>query len=353
MKRRKWTVLFSICLTAFTVYAALDTFVIANIYQESAAEINLSMFDTEIENASNKTSVDTAASAAGSEEDTGKRGETEETSSSSHKKRPGHSKKSGVETAQDDSESESLSAENTSSEMTYEDDNISIILTEYTVNDTVVYVADVKLSSAQYLKTAFAEDAYGKNITDETSDIAENNNAILAVNGDYYGAQESGYVIRNGVVYRETASDSELLCIYADGSMQIVDQSTVSAQELVDEGVWQAFSFGPALLIDGEISVTEDEETGKAKASNPRTAIGMVDDLHYLFAVSDGRTEKSEGLSLYELASFLQQLGAETAYNLDGGGSSTMIFTEEVVNNPTSNGNNIKERKVSDIVYIG
>ena len=122
---------------------------------------------------------------------------------------------------------------------------------------------------------------------------------------------------------------------------------------VVDDGVWQAFSFGPALLIDGEISVTENEETGKAMASNPRTAIGVIDDLHYLFVVSDGRTEESEGLSLYELAAFMQQLGAETAYNLDGGGSSTMVFNGEIINNPTSGGNRIKERKVSDIVYIG
>jgi len=69
--------------------------------------------------------------------------------------------------------------------------------------------------------------------------------------------------------------------------------------------------------------------------------------------VSDGRTSESEGLSLKEFAEFLQDLGVETAYNLDGGGSSTMVFNGTVVNNPTTNGNTIKERSVSDIVYIG
>lgn len=344
MKRHKWTILFSVCLVAFTVYLTLDTFVIARAWQTEAAEMNLSLFDTEIDSAADGTVP----------VDTGSPGEAEGTSSGRRKKGPGGRNKN---TENDDgvteAGTESLPAENSSAGATYEDGNISITLTEYTVQDTAVYVADVKLSSAQYLKTAFAEETYGKNITDETSDIAEGAGAILAVNGDYYGAQESGYVIRNGVVYRETASDAELLCIYADGSMQIADQSAVSAQELVDNGVWQAFSFGPALLTDGEIAVTENEETGKAKASNPRTAIGVVDDLHYLFVVSDGRTDASEGLSLYELASFLQQLGAETAYNLDGGGSSTMVFQGEVINNPTTSGNSIKERKVSDIVYIG
>lgn len=92
---------------------------------------------------------------------------------------------------------------------------------------------------------------------------------------------------------------------------------------------------------------------GKAKTSNPRTAIGIIDALHYVFVVSDGRTSESEGLSLYELAAFMQSLGADIAYNLDGGGSSTMYFNGEVVNNPTTNGRSIKERSVSDIVYIG
>lgn len=54
-----------------------------------------------------------------------------------------------------------------------------------------------------------------------------------------------------------------------------------------------------------------------------------------------------------ELAEFMESLGATTAYNLDGGGSSTMVFEGEVINNPTTSGKSIKEREVNDIVYIG
>ena len=97
----------------------------------------------------------------------------------------------------------------------------------------------------------------------------------------------------------------------------------------------------------------QNTEVGKAMASNPRTAIGQISELHYVFVVSDGRTDQSEGLSLYELAMFLQSLGVKTAYNLDGGGSSTMVLMGEVINNPTTGGSRTKERSVSDIVYIG
>ena len=122
---------------------------------------------------------------------------------------------------------------------------------------------------------------------------------------------------------------------------------------MLKNGATQILSFGPALLIDNQISVSKNEEVGKAMASNPRTAIGVVDELHYLLVVSDGRTSVSEGLSLYELAEFMQSMNCTIAYNLDGGGSSTMVFNGEVINNPTTNGKSIKERGVSDIVYIG
>ena len=88
-------------------------------------------------------------------------------------------------------------------------------------------------------------------------------------------------------------------------------------------------------------------------ASNPRTAIGIIDELHFVFVVADGRSSESEGLSLYELAQVMKDLGCETAYNLDGGGSSTMYFNGQVINKPTTSGRSIKEREVSDIVYIG
>lgn len=253
-----------------------------------------------------------------------------------------------------DNDTENEQQEAVSTGTTYSDDNIQITLTEYRENDTTVYVADVVLSSPEYLQTAFAQSSYGRNVTEKTSEMAQDAGAILAINGDYYGAQEKGYVIRDGVLYRDTAkTDQQDLVIYEDGTMKIISEDEVTAEELLEEGAKEVLSFGPVLITDGEIAVTESDEVGKAMASNPRTAIGMIDDLHYVFVVSDGRTEESEGLSLLELAEFMDSLGVKTAYNLDGGGSSTMYFNGEVINQPTTNGKSIQERSVSDIVYIG
>ena len=251
---------------------------------------------------------------------------------------------------------ESSESTKTVTDSSYKDSNVDINITTVRKNNTTVYVADVKLSDSSYLKTALAHDSFGTNVTEATSSIATNNNAILAVNGDYYGADRSGYVIKNGVIYRNTVrSDSEYpdLAVYKDGSFKIIYETEVTAEELLADGVVNLFAFGPSLIENSEISVDQNTEVRQAMTKNPRTAIGIVDKNHYILVVSDGRTNESEGLSLYELAEVLKEYGVTTAYNLDGGGSSTMYFNGNIVNNPTTNGHRISEREVSDIVYIG
>ena len=188
-------------------------------------------------------------------------------------------------------------------ENAYTDQNIAISLDTYYENDTAIHVADIHISSPEYLKTAFAQSAYGKNVTAPTSETAASVQAILAINGDYYGVQESGYVLRNGVIYRNIGkSGQEDLVIYQDGSMEIICEDDVSAETLLEQGAAQVLCFGPGLIENGEIKVTSTDEVDKAMASNPRTAIGMIDPLHYVFVVADGRTSESVGLSLYQLA---------------------------------------------------
>ncbi|SUN79574.1 putative exopolysaccharide biosynthesis protein [Streptococcus milleri] len=243
----------------------------------------------------------------------------------------------------------------TKTNTSYKDDNVSINLTTKTVSNTKVYIADITVSSPKYLKTALAQNTYGNNVTAKTSVTAANNNAILAINGDFYGANTTGYVIRNGVVYRNTvredASNGDL-AIYKDGSFGIVYENDASAKDLVKTGVVNLLAFGPTLVNNGKITVSSNSEVGQSMASNPRTAIGIIDKTHYIIVVSDGRTSESQGLSLYQLVQVMKSYGVKTAYNLDGGGSSTLYFNGKVVNKPTTNGT-ISERAVSDIVYIG
>ena len=240
------------------------------------------------------------------------------------------------------------------SEYDYHDAHIRVKLSEYREYDTDIYVAEVFLSSAQYLKTGFAKNTYGKNVRQTVSEMAENAGAILAINGDYYGSRETGCVIRNGILYRDKRDKSCTdLVITESGDFLFLPEKEYTAEEILDMDAWQVFSFGPPLVEDGEITVGKHDEVLHALASNPRTGIGVIEPLHYFFVVSDGRTKESAGLSLYQLGCFMQSLGVSEAYNMDGGGSSTIVFLGEVLNIPTSDGVSIEERSVSDFVYIG
>ena len=330
-------VLYGVLLFSFSTYALLDTFVIPHPMQ--SVEINAIAETTQTSNI--KESVEAAI-----KEKLGN-GTVTDTESTD--------KKVSIETEETGSsavnDTETVEGGTVIGE--YSDSKTSITLKQYRAYDSDIYVADITVSDASALKTALANNTYGRNITDTTSDIADENNAVLAINGDYYGARQSGYVIRNSKLYRNTSGDRDALVIQKNGEFKFVSESETSAEQLLQAGALQVFSFGPVLLNNSEISVGENEEVGMAMASNPRTAVGYLGNNHYVFVVSDGRTSESAGLSLYELASFMKEIGVVDAYNLDGGGSSTMVFKGEIINNPTTNGHSNQERAVSDIIYIG
>ncbi|MDO4888977.1 MAG: phosphodiester glycosidase family protein [Actinomycetaceae bacterium] len=224
-------------------------------------------------------------------------------------------------------------------------------------DDTVTYyVATVDPSDGTAVRSAFANDAYGQNIIEKTSTIAQNNGAIFAINGDYYGFRSSGIIVRNGVAYRDNGTRTGL-AMYRDGTVKIYDETTTTADELVEEGVWNTLSFGPAIVENGEIvSGIEDVEVDtnfgnhSIQGNQPRTLVGAKEDGTLVFVVVDGRNKGySRGVTMTEAAEIMQSLGCETAYNLDGGGSSTMYFNGQVVNQPGESG---KERGTSDILYV-
>ena len=376
-----WAITCSCLLVAFTVFVLLDTFVIGRVQQTVQNADYSSIVTAQTNTLSSQTATepgesesDASQTASSSTSTTSNSSSTSASSGSSKRGNSSSSASSGKSSGKASGNSGGSASRSSSSATTdvsqvvagaasaasagslignYSDGNMQIEVQSVRAYDTDIYVADVQISSAEYLKTALAQNSFGRNLKDTTSNMAEAANAILAINGDYYGFRDDGYVLRNGVLYRDAASSgTDALVVYGDGTMAAANQDNVSAQTLKDSGAWQILSFGPVLVDGGQIAVAANEEVGQSKSSNPRTAIGMVDPLHYVIVVSDGRTGDNEGLSLYELAQVLIDNGATFAYNLDGGGSTTLYFNGEVINNPTS-GNIGGERSVSDIVYFG
>lgn len=224
-------------------------------------------------------------------------------------------------------------------------------------NDLITYyVADVTLNDTKALKSAFANNQFGQSIVENTSSIAANNDAIWAINGDYYGFRDTGIIIRNGVVFRDSPA-RQGLAIYTDGSMRLYEETDTNAQALLDAGVYHTLSFGPGIVnngsvVDGIDQVEIDTNFGNhsIQGDQPRTGIGMIEDNHFLFVVIDGRSKGySRGMTLPEMGQLFVDLGAKVAYNLDGGGSSVMYFNGDLFSNPL--GKN-KERETSDILYL-
>ena len=331
-KPYRWGVLFGGVLAIFFTYALLDTFVIPKAL--------VSAEQSESYARDNQTA--TSDPAYGQSE----AGQTNSGISQ-------QSDDSAAEPSDQNTESaQSEQAEAVITDTSYSDENISITIETVREYDTTFYVADIEVSDASYLKTAFAQNTYGRNIKETTTDMAAENNAIFAINGDYYGFRDKGYVLRNGVLYRDVSNNAEALMIDSEGNFSIVQEGEISAQSLLDSGAMQILSFGPVLMENGEVMVTADSEVSQSMRSNPRTAIGQISERHYMIIVSDGRTSESAGLSLLELAEQFEKRGCSTAYNLDGGGSSVMYFNGNIINNP-SNGRGNREREVSDIVYFG
>lgn len=235
----------------------------------------------------------------------------------------------------------------------YSSDNIQFTTDKVEVgsgSDKITYyVSDVFVTNVKYLKTAFAKGEYGKNVRESTMEQATDNDAVLAINGDYYGNSEAGVVIRNGVLYRSKVYDADICVLFTDGTMKTYSPDEFNLDEIVAKGAWQAWIFGPQLL-DGKGNIlSKFNSTYYLSLAHPRTAIGYVEPGHYVFLVIDGRQDMySRGATLDEMAQMMVDAGCMSAYNLDGGQSTEMVYKGEFVNSPYKGG-----RDVSDIIYLG
>lgn len=394
--------------TSFVTYSFLDTFIITKKYdvsfnfeeEDAASYFSFSFAEMEsvpINSSSNKSS----SNSQNSSEDSQNSSQTSN-SHNSDSSQNGSSQQSSENNSSENTNSsteppvvnsdypyyEDLTKEQIASLFTsevvfepkkhYSDPDIYIDITTGRFEEfNDYYCADIRIRSLRYLKTALANDTAGENYTEKTSEIATRHKAILSINGDTYGSQKNGYVIRNGQIIRNTKNLSrrkpEDLAIYADGTFEVFNERNTELDVIAAKGAWQVFSFGPGLMSEGKKIIQKGEEVGTAASQNrnQRCGIGMISPLHYVFVVSDGRIKSSPGLSLYQLGMIMEEKHCYCAYNLDGGGSATMYFDDgsgnenglgALVNYCTQqlvNGRDlpeappIGEREVSDIVYIG
>ncbi len=231
-------------------------------------------------------------------------------------------------------------------ENSYSSPDISITVTQENSGRITYYLADIYVRDITCFQSALAKNTYGSGFRDSIADMAQLSNALLAVNGDYYGNTNEGVVIRNGVIYRANRTNCDVCVLYYDGTMRVMPGASFSVEEAIADGAWQAWTFGPSLLDGNGEPISSFASTNRIIAANPRTAIGYFSPGHYCLVVVDGRGE-SAGITLPELSQLFSDLGCAAAYNLDGGNSSIMVWQDEIINTPSGGG-----RESSDALLI-
>ena len=212
----------------------------------------------------------------------------------------------------------------------------------------VYFSADIYVTSTRCIKTAFAKSMYGKNIRSFVNTMARDNGALLAISGDSYGESSQTCVIRNGTLYNDNAGTADVCVLYDDGVMKTYTAAQFDAQQAIQDGAWQAWTFGPALLDGAGGLPSSFHTTEYINKVNPRCAIGYIAPGHYKFVLVEGRQDGySAGVTISQLAALMQEEGCLTAYNLDGGKSAVMWYDGDWVSKPIGGG-----RTISDCIYI-
>ena len=228
----------------------------------------------------------------------------------------------------------------------YKDDSITVKIETIEEDNVIWRVAHISVKSPTQLRTATA----GKltsSLTAKVKSMAEKNNAVIALSGDYFvdKPEKTSFEYRMGQKIRNKSNKiKDILIIDENG-----DFHTFIKSKGLDEYKGQiinAFTFGPALVKDGAHLEMDQEYGYNPGGREPRAAIGQTGPLEYIFVIAEGRGD-SVGATHQQLADFMHKIGCKEAYNLDGGGSASMAFRGNYINNLAGG-----ERSLSDIIYF-
>ncbi len=241
----------------------------------------------------------------------------------------------------------------------YEDASIRVRVETREMKESTVHVAYVEIASASQLRTATA---FGKwNRTVGVSNMADTNHAVIAMNGDDF-IQDPGKKLfevrmtQNVPKRNRTNRTKDTLVIDKNGDFHFFLLSAGMADYIKGhrDEIVNAFMFGPALVVDGEIAEPKDEYGYHRTGHEPRSAIGQTGPLSYAMVVVEARG-KSKGVTHDELAEIMKELGCLQAYNLDGGNSAEMIMIGPEKDYPMfhfKGDQTAGNRNQSDIIYF-
>ena len=230
------------------------------------------------------------------------------------------------------------------------------------------WVATVKISHPSQLRTTAANGFHSEMLMKGTA-MAKRVNAALAINGDYFCFTHHGYILRQGQLFLDDLrGDRDVLLIDEDGDFHIVrNPFTGQVHETINgKRVMNSFFFGPVLVDNGKLvrdmALREDMA---AEDRKQRMCIAQVGPLEYKCICCGPPARGNTGMTLQEFARLVYEVGIDdaqkkskrageeikstmTAYNLDGGNSTMLIFNGEKINDVK----NADTRDIADIIYF-
>ncbi len=237
----------------------------------------------------------------------------------------------------------------------YEDASLSVRMEKRDIDGVRYDIAWIKVKSPTQLRTYIAGTPDNE-VAEKPGRMARAMNAVVAINGDFYTQRNDGLIIRQGttIIY-DINPEKDVLVMDENGDLHAFLGSDTQVQEIVDflsagHTIVNAFTFGPAIVKDGKALPMPDTYQTRFDSAvrAPRTVLAQVGPLEYVFAEAEGRNAISKGVTTDQMGLFMESLGVQTAYCMDGGNTSILLFGGKYYD---SNYSDI-ERPCSDIIYV-
>ncbi|WP_443937293.1 phosphodiester glycosidase family protein [Pedobacter sp. MW01-1-1] len=244
-----------------------------------------------------------------------------------------------------------------------------LVLRKYHFNEKNLFSANENISIVEVKnkgrKAIFALDAEKKELKN-TSDFGKRNNALVAINGNFFDVKNGGsvdFVKVNGRVVNTVRLDkSGLRARHQQAAVVIID-GKLSIQKWDGSMDWETKLQAENILLNGPLLRFNGKDetldtTSFTRLRHPRTCLGLKASGEVLLVTVDGRSDQSAGMSLHELNKLMYWLGCSSAINFDGGGSTTLWvsgFGENgIVNYPSDNKkwDHEGQRKVANVVLV-
>lgn len=235
----------------------------------------------------------------------------------------------------------------------YCDETILVIAWKEAINNSACSFVEVKIAHGSQLRRALSDNTYGSSVYMYPTQMAQNANAVVAINGDFYGHRSCGITIYQRQLYRFNPRTLESCFFTASGDMIFTHVGELNTEEEVkkfvqDNDITFSVSFGPILVENGEKKTTNTYLVGEVDIHYSRAAIGQVDKLHYLLMSINEEGVYKNRVTINQAADLIYAKGVPNAYALDGGQTATIVMNGETFNRPDW-GN---ERIMTDIIYF-